>query len=565
MEFRIALDQNGILCFHKDRKQAPIIHFAAPFEFQFQFGEPTLYIGGDNEFRMIVGSPGYGPGTLAACFYDGLIPENAKPTATITYPTAKPDEKPRVETIALQGRTCRVNLYGEPKPGDVPGSATVEFSFDEWKEGKVMPLKLGVSIQPAPPRTGPPAEKVSGLLSASLKHPDRTSSFGSLQYSPDSKRLMTVGYPSGTIQFWDVATRQEKFTVQTNKGVRTSMDFAFLTPDWKTLFTSTQEENSKLVERDGKKVNEHRNSGRIRRWDLETKKELEPFNPPKGQGNIAAGMTSDGKYLYSAEVKDFNPGARFEMPLILLDASTGTRNEIGAGSYFHGQFFLPDNKSILLCSTKTFTVKSVPDGKVIATKTFDGEPGRHTQVVGISPDGKLIARNLGQEKDGTTSTVFLDAKTLDETARWTGQANPQQFGTTLGTFTPDSKQFLILDGKNDLQIWDVAAKKVARTIPVSIAGQNWRVAVSADSRWVAYPWMPKYESKNLPSRTTDPNEEPQTHIALVNLVDPNIKPIELIAPRGTAGAIAFRPDGKELALGSTGGVHLFDLTKLGKK
>ncbi len=38
-------------------------------------------------------------------------------------------------------------------------------------------------------------------------------------------------------------------------------------------------------------------------------------------------------------------------------------------------------------------------------------------------------------------------------------------------------------------------------------------------------------------------------------------PRVLIAPHGYLGALAFSPDGKTLAFGGAGAVHLFDLTK----
>ena len=38
-------------------------------------------------------------------------------------------------------------------------------------------------------------------------------------------------------------------------------------------------------------------------------------------------------------------------------------------------------------------------------------------------------------------------------------------------------------------------------------------------------------------------------------------PRTLVARHGFTGGVAFSPDGKQLAFGSSGGVHLFDLTK----
>jgi hypothetical protein len=41
----------------------------------------------------------------------------------------------------------------------------------------------------------------------------------------------------------------------------------------------------------------------------------------------------------------------------------------------------------------------------------------------------------------------------------------------------------------------------------------------------------------------------------------NNPPRLLVAPHGFVGDLVFSPDGKTLAFGSSGAVHLFDLTK----
>ena len=61
-------------------------------------------------------------------------------------------------------------------------------------------------------------------------------------------------------------------------------------------------------------------------------------------------------------------------------------------------------------------------------------------------------------------------------------------------------------------------------------------------------------------REPDPRDLPQPRISLVDLTGKTPLRI-LIAPQGYAGQPAFSPDGKTLAFGSSGAVHLFDLTK----
>jgi hypothetical protein len=49
-------------------------------------------------------------------------------------------------------------------------------------------------------------------------------------------------------------------------------------------------------------------------------------------------------------------------------------------------------------------------------------------------------------------------------------------------------------------------------------------------------------------------------VSLVDLAG-DAPPRVLVAPKGYVGALAFSPDGKLLAFGGAGAVHLFDMTK----
>jgi WD40 repeat protein len=392
-----------------------------------------------------------------------------------------------------------------------------------------------------------------------------------VRYSPDSKRLLTVGdMYSGVVQLWDVDGRKELLQIAGPKVIRGVKDISFLTNEWallspdgKTLYLPTREEKSTRVDHDGQKADWYENLGRIRRWDLTTRKELEAFTPPAGWGNMHADLSPDGRSLYSIEhkarlVKD---GATEQ--LAVWDTATGKRVVIGPGRMGVPPRFLSGDRlanPVFADGKLTVRVHSLPDGKEVVAKTLPDAAEWVAMIVDVSADGKLLAVNLGGAKGKQTATLLLDATTLEEVARWTGPAKPIYFGHTDGWFTPDGKRFVAIDGENSLYVFDVAAKKVART--VKLEGTPIHMKISPDGRWFATHWKPDDPNKFANEITPDPRTMPQPRVVLVDLNDPESKPLTLIAPRGTAWGMAFRPDGKQLALGGTGGVHLFDLTKL---
>ncbi|QJX00676.1 hypothetical protein FTUN_8308 [Frigoriglobus tundricola] len=577
VQYRVGpFDANGVLRFAPTTAAAPVIHLGGRFELWSQFGEQILRPGRDSCLRMVVGAPGFGPGTLAFIPYDNTIPDDAHPVAEVTFP-ARPGEKPRTQAVPMNFRTCGYSIDARFTCGEETGSATVRFHFDAWKEGNVAPTTYRMAVQPPPKLTGPKAEPVSERLVATLPHPGPRA-IPLARYSPDGKRLLVAGdMGSGVVQLWDVDGRKELLQIAGAKRVSSSKDpepsflaeeYALLSPDGKTLYVPTRGENVARVERGGKRADLIENLGRVRRWDLTTKKELDPYSPPTGWGNLMADLSPGGRFLYSIEHKDHLRDGDREARLVVWDTNTGERVALLKGHYGNVPVFLPGDRGIATTQLDkegqvTVRVHSLPDGKEVVSKSHPCPEGRAARFVGASPDGKLLAVNLGGKKGETTTTLFLDAESLEETARWTAPANPTGFGYTPGRFAPNGKRFLAVDGENTLHIWDVAAKQVARTVKLDQSG--WQSVVSGDGRWFATTWTPPDPNKFANQVQLDPESLPQPRAVLVDLNDPTAKPVTLVAPRGISWGMALRPDGKQLALGGSGGVHLFDLTTLGGK
>jgi WD40 repeat protein len=447
------------------------------------------------------------------------------------------------------------------------GTAIVTLSFDAWKEGRVRPTTHKITV--LPPKAGPKTEPISPLLSATLVHSERTASITQLKYSADGKKLFVAGYPSGLVQIFDVESRKELQRIETPKGYRGTANYALLSPDWKTLYTWNENARKVVpVETNGKKDYRIEYSGHILAWDLATGKPIDGFAPERDCGFIFAKMTDDGTRLVCVEVRSGLASNRHEekRTTYVLDLKTGRKSKLGDGYLF--PHFHPDGKTIYATDnnypTKTSVLKRIDltTGKELAK--FDSPvKGLMFSVADVSPDGKLLAVSLGGVRGTKPTILFLNAMTLEEVDRFTGEPEPNNLGWVSGKFLRNGKYFLSSgSSKHDkFHIYHLGEKKVVRTIAMDTL-QYHRWEISPDGRWLAVAWMPKWDESVENSMDPDPLDLPQPRVTLYNLKDEKAQPITLIAPHGYLGSLAFRPDGKQLAFGSSGGVHLFDLAKL---
>lgn len=422
-----------------------------------------------------------------------------------------------------------------------------------------------VALSVLPPKTRPQPEPVSSALKRTLPHPDPKATVYTMKYSDDGKRLFTTGYPSGIIQFWDLDSGKEILRIDTPAGHRGSSEYAFLNADWSMLYVATEDSNTVPLERDGKKLRRLEYTGRIRRWDLRTKQELAPWAPPEGRGNVFARLTVDGRYILSLERFSRLSTEPARSATVLWDTTTGERIELGEEEV--NALISGDGRRMILMQevpakgTTLVRLVSFPEMQELHRWEHRSNDGRFTRVLSYSPASQLLVLQLVGRKNTVPTLIFLDTDKLTEIGRWTGPPHPESYRWLSGRFTPDGKMFLFFNGSDALLFWDVSQRGVVRTVPWPHP-TSWRSEITPDGRWFAAPWMPPADPEISSNPNADPKDLPQPRVTLIDLKNPKVEPMTFIAPHGYVGGVAIRPDGKQLAFGSAGGVHLFDLTKL---
>ena len=98
------IDLTGVLQFADKPNDAPAVHVGGPLQITFYGELPSLRVGRESEFGLVVGTPGVGPGTFAMVHYQDTIPENAKPVAEIIFQPKKAGDAPFKEKYEIKGR-----------------------------------------------------------------------------------------------------------------------------------------------------------------------------------------------------------------------------------------------------------------------------------------------------------------------------------------------------------------------------------------------------------------------------------------------------------------------------
>src|SRR5262249_5943917 len=159
--------------------------------------------------------------------------------------------------------------------------------------------------------------------------------------------------------------------------------------------------------------------------------------------------------------------------------------------------------------TSVVKVLDLATGKELA-KMNCPEKGRYLWVGQVSPDGAVVAVHPGREEKGAPIEVwFLDTKTLEDRASLVGKGDPKRSGCGTGLFSPDGKHYVLLDGVGKALLWDVAGRKLERTLSLGGDRGSCRLAISPEGKTLAAGWAPEADPEVEDAPWPDPQDLPQ--------------------------------------------------------
>jgi WD40 repeat protein len=174
----------------------------------------------------------------------------------------------------------------------------------------------------------------------------------------------------------------------------------------------------------------------------------------------------------------------------------------------------------------------------------------------LSPDGKRLVVEASKRRINEPATLqVFDLASGKEIASFPSGGD---FPFTAPAFSPDGRLLAAGDYSGQVTIWDVEKKALVRKHKFKGMEVGLRLAFSPDGKRLAVPVRVKTEEDT--GRDPDPLDVPQPRVYLFDLRKGG-PPEEIVCPHGWTGGLDFAADGKTLAVGGAGAVHLFDVSR----
>jgi WD40 repeat protein len=394
-----------------------------------------------------------------------------------------------------------------------------------------------------------------------LLHPERKASVAIVSFFAGGARLFAAGYPSGVVQVFDPATGKEVRRIATPPGYRGTDHYTAPTPDFRTLYVPVDRRTSVVFEKDGRKEYRAEYRGDLLAWDLASGKELAPLPPSApGRGVLAVYMSPAGDKVVTVERSTYTAGEDPRDETILWDLPTRTSKSLD--SAYGLVAFSADGRRLAVAryarrkEPSRLVVWDVATGKELLHLKPTAE-GRGYSWPTFSPDGKTVAfQDAPPASDQPATMRFYDVETGKELASFDSGG---KYSFLYPTFSPDGLRLAVTDFGENVTVWDVAARKVKRRTALTGFRTAMPSAFSPDGTRLAVLVQAKFQEADV-GRDPDPADLPQPRVLFFDLTRDG-EPEVIVCPHGYPGAMAFSPDGKTLAVGSAGGVHLFDVGK----
>jgi WD40 repeat protein len=410
----------------------------------------------------------------------------------------------------------------------------------------------------APKPGGPRPEPVSSRFLRTLVHPDRKASLVDVRFFAGGTRLFAAGYPSGVVQVFDPATGKEVRRIDTPPGLRSTDHYAAPTADFRTLYVAVDRRKVVSFEQDGQKQYRVEYNGELLAWDLTSGNPL-PSLPPSvpGRGVLAVYAAPTGDRLVTIERSPYGTGELQKEETLLWDLAARTAKSLGPA--YGRAVFSPDGRRIAIAHHVRWKESMLEVWDLARRTVVRRRPtaeGRGFSWATFSPDGKVLAiEDAAGGSDQPATMRFYEVETGKELASFDSAG---KYSFLYPTFSPDGRRFAVIDFGENLTIWDTTARKIERRMALSGLFCA-RSVFSPDGAYLAVLTQPKFREADV-GRTPAPADLPQPRVLLYDLTRGG-EPEVLVCPHGYRGGLAFSPDGKTLAVGGAGGVHLFDVSK----
>jgi WD40 repeat protein len=461
-------------------------------------------------------------------------------------------------------------------PAEVPpGKVQVTIDFSSWPV-LANPFATGeITIRTLP--VVPVEEAVSPRLLKSLQHPDRNSSFASIQFSKDGKRLWAGGYPEGNVVVYDVASGSRLSQIETGKSWRGSANYVNVTPDERSLL-AIKERYGKIEHFEIDKqpmVRYLPTQGIIRRWNLETGELLWTDSRPD-QGRVVTLKLSPTGLVFVMEEEpsgEFSRGTPPKRRTYFGETSTGKLSPFPDGMSAFG-VFSPDGKQFatfeqnLEENAKSIKLLNGTNFKELGSWPIQ-EPFSSCYLQEMTPKGLLIYQQtiLPRKDDWKNATHRLMLLDLSQTSSQPQVLIPDTKSSYVWILSHDKSELLYLqrDGfQYELKRIDLLTPTKIRSTPLPSERNRFygvRNALSHNGKYLALAHWAEIPKVLNGEDEIKPEQIGQPRIILIEVATGKVVDT-LVSPHAFLAGFAFSPDDKTLATSGRGCIHLWDISHL---